>query len=200
MRLALVLGFGFLLSSSLLSAQYEKPAPQDGAAVVQMEILVQHPDGTSTTTSVQPPAPPMCPVAMQAKQGTGNGLIKVREGHSSPPPSSGPSQRIHLVLMRGRAAQVIAAKVRVRGLSGKNRMQQTEGINGPSPDRTVTFNAKFAPESNTSVAADLVLAGFTSVETIDLLSITYNDGSTWKMASRNACRVTPDPMMLIAGR
>jgi len=200
MRRLLLLVSGLLLSAPLLHAQYEKQVPQNGTSFGQARMAVLHPDGATTTIQAAPPDVPSCPVGMQARQGTGSGLIAVRDGHSSPPPRSEPSQRIHLVLRYGRAAQVIGAMVRVRGLSGKNRMQRADGMNGPAPDRTVTLNAKFTPESNAEVAADLVLAGFTSVQTIDLLSISYKDGSTWKMESRNACRVAPDLMMLVAGR
>jgi hypothetical protein len=33
-----------------------------------------------------------------------------------------------------------------------------------------------------------------------LESLTYKDGSTWTVAGRQACRVAPDPMMLVADR
>ncbi len=56
----------------------------------------------------------------------------------------------------------------------------------------------FHPEDATSVAAELVLPGFTSVGSVELLSITYQDGSTWSLAKGEACRVVPDRLMLVA--
>ena len=51
------------------------------------------------------------------------------------------------------------------------------------------------------MSADLVLPGFSSVTFVQLKSITYKDGSSWKVdgQAEQACRVTPDPVMLIAG-
>jgi hypothetical protein len=36
------------------------------------------------------------------------------------------------------------------------------------------------------------------VQTFELQSITYAGGTTWKLASGNACQIAPDPMMRIA--
>jgi hypothetical protein len=48
--------------------------------------------------------------------------------------------------------------------------------------------------------ADLVLPGFSSVQSITLNSLTYSDGSTWNSFKGNACRVAPDPFMLVSAR
>ena len=33
---------------------------------------------------------------------------------------------------------------------------------------------------------------------IELIEVSYGDGKIWRIASSSMCRVTPDPMMLIA--
>ena len=61
-----------------------------------------------------------------------------------------------------------------------------------------TITVTFAPEDAGSVAADLVLPGFTSVSAVELQSITYQNGAVWSIAKGETCRVTPDRMMLVA--
>jgi len=48
--------------------------------------------------------------------------------------------------------------------------------------------------------ADLWLPGFTSVTSIELMEVTYADGSAWKISGSNVCRVQPNPLMLITER
>ena len=121
-------------------------------------------------------------------------------------PIEGPSQRVHLILGNPRSAAVTGAKVKVFGLSGKNRLERTSDHSldltnreGAS-DLTRTLYVTFAPEGDKDVATDLVLPGFTSVQSVELESITYTDGSTWTVAGQQACHVAPDPIMLVADR
>jgi hypothetical protein len=134
-----------------------------------------------------------CPVSLRALQGTGGGLVAVHNAK----PMSGPSQHIHLVLSDTKSA-VLTAKVVVRGLSGKNQILQTSG-NGRF-DLTKTLDVRFVSEDDSQTAADLILPGFTSVQSVELESIRYQDGSTWTFAGREACRVAPDPFMLVGSR
>jgi hypothetical protein len=141
-----------------------------------------------------------CPVSMHALQGRGSGLVAVRDEK----PIEGSSQRVHLILSNPRSAVVAGAKVKVFGLSGKNRLERTSAHSldltnreGAS-DLARTLDVTFAPEGDKDVSTDLVLPGFTSVRSIELESLTYKDGSTWAVAGQQACHVAPDAMMLIA--
>jgi hypothetical protein len=145
---------------------------------------------------------PTCPVSMHALQGRGSGLVAVRDEK----PIEGPSQRVHLILSNPRSAVVAGAKVKVFGLSGKNRLERTSDRSldltnreGAS-DLTRTLDVTFAPEGDKDVATDFMLPGFTSVRSVELESITYRDGSTWTVAGQQACHVAPDPIMLVADR
>jgi hypothetical protein len=175
-------------------AQYGAPAA--GGAGFGTAALSQLDGRTTTIVVVHPSDYPICPVGMHAQQGAGGDLLAVREGQTL----SGPSQRIHLVLTQRHALQVTGARIRVRGLSGKNRIAEATATGTLPPDRTQTLNVTFTPGENAEVFADLVLAGFTSVQTIELQSVAYGDGSTWKMESSNGCKVTPDRVMRVAGR
>jgi hypothetical protein len=134
-----------------------------------------------------------CPVSLHALQGTGGGLIAVHGTQPIP----GPSQHIHLVLGDARST-VVSAKVVVRGLSGKNHILET--ADNSRSDLTKTLDVRFFSEEDSKSAADLILPGFTTVQSVELQSIRYQDGSTWIFADREACHVAPDPLMLVGSR
>jgi hypothetical protein len=190
MKRAAELGLTLFLAMTPLAAQSTAtPSP------------TQENTQTSANFVLYLPAP-TCPVSMHALQGSGTGLVAVRgEEHVS-----GFSQRIHLILTNPKSAKIAGAKVKVFGLSGKNRIEQASANQLDLTNRKNTFDltrildVAFTPEGENDVATDLVLPGFTSVHSIQLESITYKDGSTWAVNGRQACRVAPDPLMLVAGR
>jgi hypothetical protein len=80
-------------------------------------------------------------------------------------------------------------------------MPATESASGSSDGtitRTLHLNLTLDPNANAS--ADLTLKSFTSVTRIDLDTIDYADGSSWKSSTAQACRIAPDGLMLIGSR
>jgi hypothetical protein len=188
-----------LLAAVTMAGQCPSPIQggfANGQATITLETLSPGKPSRSQTIVVHPTAP-MCPVQMHALQGPGSSLLAVSGNEAQ---VSGPTQRIHLVLSQGRAAEVAGARIRIEGLSGKNHIAAAACGQEASPDRTQTLNVTFTEERQAESSTDLVLAGFTSVQSIEILSITYRDGSTWRLESHNACEVAPDPMMRVANR
>jgi hypothetical protein len=175
MKRAIVAG-SILLISSILAAQSADPVRSSSA------ILSVAPTASS------------CPVNLHALQGAGSGMVAVRNAE----PKSGPAQHIHLVLNNGNAPRPETGKIVVRGLSDKGQTVPTQLSDSERFDQTRALYVTFIPENEKDVAVDLKLPGFTSVSSIHLESIQYADGSTWKIAGGHVCRVTPDPMMLVA--
>jgi hypothetical protein len=137
-----------------------------------------------------------CPVSMHALQGSGGGLVTVHGEKQV----SGPSQRIYLVLANDREQRITRATVRVEGLSPKNRIARTNATQSLTSDLTRTLDVSFTPGDHNQVAAEMVLPGFSSITSIELQSISYQDGSTWSVPGLRGCRVTPDPFMLVADK
>lgn len=137
-----------------------------------------------------------CPVRMHVLQGETAELIAARRLQII----DGPAQIIRLVLSQGQALQIVSAQVTVRGLSGKNRTLETYATGDLVPDLTRTLAATFSAGKEPGVFANLFLPGFTAVLTVQLDSITYKDGAIWSVPGTLACRVSPDPLVLIAGR
>lgn len=183
MNRAFVFGLLAILGSAGLPAQ-------TAVGVAGMETL----DGTAKPSDSAAPAARSCPVSMRATQGSGGALLAARKA----PSISGPAQHIHLILSNAKDREVARATVRVRGTSNKNRLMPTSQAAGSGPDAVQILHAVFQPESGKEVAADLDLPGFTSVSSVELESIAYKDGSTWRLGGPLACRVAPDGLMLIA--
>ena len=138
-----------------------------------------------------------CPIGMVANQGIWDHTFKVRDGQQEKAPQQF-GQRISLTLADSHPSPIDAATVKVHGLTGKNHIVQA--ADGASEDGNATriMRVKFATSEKSSVTGDLYLPGFTSVTSIELLQLSYEDGKSWRIGTSSGCRVTPDPLMLIA--
>jgi hypothetical protein len=134
---------------------------------------------------------------MDARQGIWDHTIRVRDGQSSKPRNEF-GQRITLTLVDIHAARIVDATVKVLGLSGRNRMLNTDTGGNASPDASRVLHLTSFSAAKNGVTAEIYAPGFTSVTSIQLLAITYANGSTWTSPQTKVCHVTPDPMMLIA--
>jgi hypothetical protein len=138
-----------------------------------------------------------CPIGMVANQGVWDHTIRVHQGQQEK--GFQPfGQRILLTLNDAHPASIIAATVKVYGLTAKNHVVQASGTSNPRGGATKIIEVTFATSQKGSVTGDLYIPGFTAVNSIELLQVSYDDGRIWKIGADSVCRVTPDPMMLIA--
>jgi len=176
-----------LLSPLILAAQGQ----------TQNQAPNQVKSGTLTMTDLGTLPGDSCPISMHASQGVWDHTIKVRQGQQEQ--STQPfGQRIFLTLNDSRPAPIVAATVKVHGLTGKNRILQTTAGPNADGDAVKIMKITFASNSTGGVSSDLDAPGFTSVTSIDLLEVSYDDGQIWRVGGSSVCRVTPDRMMLIA--
>jgi hypothetical protein len=133
---------------------------------------------------------------MQAQQRGNSQLVAVRNGQRSPTPG----QRIALILRAAPPPRVISARVKVHGLTPKGRVVQSKATGSLASDIVQSMTVVFNETSNGGVSGELALPGFTSVTSIELEEITYDNGTLWKVGEKSVCRVIPDPFMLISGR
>jgi hypothetical protein len=174
MKRAAVLSLALLFASIPLAAQSASP----------------HPAGTIIFL---PPVTAGCPVVLHARHLAWGGMLTARNSRPS-----GVGQWLHLTLTSPDSRQITGATVTVRGLTPKGRVTRTVA-NKDEPDRaTKTLNLTFSAATDKTAAADLWVPGVTAAQAIDLNSVTYADGSTWKLAGNATCRIAPDPLMLIA--
>ena len=138
-----------------------------------------------------------CPVSMVASQRMWDHALRIRQGQEAPStPVFG--QRIFLTLNDTHPSPIVSAVVKVHGLTAKNHMVQTDRHATADGDATKTMTINFMARQENSVSSDLYVSGFTAVNSIELVQVSYGDGRVWKIGADNVCRVTPDPVMLIA--
>lgn len=178
-----------LLSSLTLVAQNRSTGAQGSASPAAAN---QAP--STIVLEVPLNSTPVCPIGMRARQGVWDHTITVHQGGQK---YKGPfGQRIILTLTAAHEARIVAATVLVRGFNGKNRMLETSSSEG---NATKVLRTGFGKSSQgNAVSADLYISGFTAITSVKLQDVTYSDGSTWHADQSNACRVAPDPLMLVA--
>jgi hypothetical protein len=170
-RLPLILLFG---SITLTGQSFGQNQPQN--TVTQISPLVNS-----------------CPVSLHARHAPGGDMIKV-----DAVPINGIAQLIHLTVANPDSKQIVAANITVRGFTDKGRLIQVMS-NQDSYDARKTIDVKFSAGAGKEVSANLSLPGFSAVSLIDLNSVTYSDGSNWKLAPGNSCRSWIDGLMLVSG-
>ncbi|HEY1903980.1 MAG TPA: hypothetical protein VGG56_16215 [Terracidiphilus sp.] len=174
-----VISFALLFGSTVLVAQ----------TASQNQTPIQ-----TTTLSVAPP-PSSCPVSLHARQTPGGDRMVVNGVVTKTT-----AQMLHLTVTDRDSKRVVAASVTVRGFSNKARFLPTGLSSQDSSDAAKTLDVIFSPATGKEVSADISVPGFTAVSAIDLNSVTYSDGSTWKLAAGSSCRSWIDGFMLVSSR
>jgi hypothetical protein len=115
---------------------------------------------------------------------------------------AGIAQLLHLIVSNPDSRQIVAARVRVRGLSGKGRMTQTanQDRGEGAGDVSRSLVARFSSGTDKEASSDVWVPGMTAVLQVELNSVTFADGTTRRFAGVEACRIAPEPLMLIADR
>ena len=92
--------------------------------------------------------------------------------------------------------RIVSAAVTVHGSKSTAKVRPIDSKTDPG-DLAMTLNVSLADWGEPGVSGDFRLPGFTSANRVDLQSVTYADGSTWKLSGGESCRVAPDPLMLV---
>jgi hypothetical protein len=138
-----------------------------------------------------------CPVTMSATQAGAGDMAEVSAAQT---PERGLLQRIRLTAVEMNLRSVVGATVRVYGLTpAPPRMLPADAFAQGTAEFSRKLEVGFSPDGPSQTSSDLMLRGFTSIKSIDVLSVTFSDGSMWKPAM-GVCRVVPDPFMRIGAR
>ena len=179
MHIALSLGFGLISASIYSFAQGALPAP------------VRAVDGTRASGASA------CPLDMRVRHSVGGKTIAVDEYGARVETFA---QRLKLLLndpRPNRASQrMIKARVTVRGWNGKEQILPA----GSTRDRDwdlarISLTVPLIGGVLSEASADLTLPGFTAASTVELQSVTFDDGAVWSFSGSTGCRVAPDLYM-----
>ena len=206
----LLIAFG--VCSIPLAAQ--QAASQDQTQVT-VKQLSKAPDGSTVVTGktltgkeaqawiAQSPSGFSCPVALRVQQ-RANAFSREVGGTPTVLPGSSDvvikeGQKLHVAATEPHAKRITAANVTVRGYANKSRFI-TVLSTGNNFDAFRTFDVHFSEDSEEGSIADFAVPNLTAVGAIDLNSVTYADGSTWKIADNQSCRTLIDGFMPVSGR
>ena len=170
-----------------------------------LSLAAQKPAETSQVYVLPAPTTQECPVSMHAQHGSGAGLLLARQApgarNAPKPESQAPSQQIHLTLKNWKLpGRVVSAKVTVRGTNGKARFMPVSSSAETPAEIAKALDINFEADEEGQASTEMQLAGFTSVQSITLESLTFTDGSSWTASKNSACRIAPDPFMLVSAR
>jgi hypothetical protein len=195
MKLVL-LSLVFTLASITLSAQnsgtqrFKAPGIQ-GFGVAGMAGL-----GSAVSYRVQ--VSQGCPVAMHLNQKVNSALRQVGKN----PKRLDPAANLHLEISSApnsiaKAAAIKAAMVTIQGYDRTPRFE----LVSPSPGLPVrTMYIRFAPVAGDGASANFHVNGIVSVSRLQIDSLTFANGATWRPARGESCIVIPDPFMLVGAR
>jgi hypothetical protein len=179
MNRAICVSTAFLLGSAVMAAQTTTTPKKDSPV-------------QATVIQVAPPVS-SCPVSLQAQQTPGGDRVLV-DGL----PPTGIAQKLHLIVNASDSKRIVAANVTVHGYTNKSRAMPAMA-NQDTGDGAKTLNVSFPTGPKREIAADLAVPGLTAVTAIDLNSVTFADGSTWKLATGRVCRSWIDSVMPVSG-
>lgn len=177
----IVLSLGFVLICWALSSLAQQKGP-----VLQ--------PGVHLTDSVQAA---MCPLQMRVRQGIGGNMMAV-DGNGKQVEIF--AQRLKLLLNDVRReheseARMVEATVTVHGTSAKGQVLPADTRRVASGEIVKTLTVRLTANGEPEVSGDIRLPGFTSTRMVDLESVAYDDGSTWKLSGTDTCHVPPDMVM-----
>jgi hypothetical protein len=146
--------------------------------------------------------PAKCPVGMEV---THSGRFAERNAKAGPADDvvpSIPEQRINLKLTNLLPRDIVNAEITANGFSHNWRVILIAGTFGAqeTPDLAKTVDVALDVKGNSSASRELSFAHFSAIQTIDVNSVTYADGSTWHASSAGACSVAPSLFMRISAQ
>jgi hypothetical protein len=202
---------GLAQQPSAVTAQYTPPnqGQNQGFAVGGISQCTTDPStkkvSCTAVASSQQPVIHACPIAMRARQGGGGLILRTDKDERDP---SQPSMNPRLALSNPKGQRIVSAAITAHGYGANNGTTLLDTGDAvlrstPNPQRlrlVRTLTARFMPDDDNTVIADLRLPGFVVLESIELNSITLSDGSIQNFSSDSGCRVQPDLIMLVSGK
>ena len=137
-----------------------------------------------------------CPVEFSARRQSPTDVVEV----SSASHTSGQGVRLTLkTFAHLSAAAIVAADVDVHAASNRTRYLPLEDMD-PESDLSETFHLSAPKDRGELRSSNLWLARAGSILSVDLVSLTFADGSVWKHSSSSTCHAVVSGYMLVSSR
>ena len=137
-----------------------------------------------------------CPFEMRLNQSVSGSVRQAENGQSRTVFRT----RLHLVLSGSPHAEIFlpglkSAAVTVHGYNGKPRIELVAP--GDAPEAKA-LKVQFVAAGDNKASSDFVVAGLASASWLDIHSLSFASGTTWKPAKGQSCIVSPSLVMLIS--
>lgn len=137
-----------------------------------------------------------CPVEMRLDQVVSSSARQAENGQSRMVFRT----RLHLVLSQSSRAEIFltglkSAAVTIHGYNGKPRFELVAP--GDAPEAK-SLKVQFISAGDNKASSDFVVAGLASASRLDINSLSFANGATWKPAKGQSCIVRPSMVMLIS--
>jgi hypothetical protein len=155
--------------------------------------------------------PSACPVELSAAQHGLGALVPTAKTFVSPddkkqmtivtgPQIGPPQQSIDLSMKNTRLQRIVAAELEVHGTANKSRVLRTDVADQSLADAVRNVHLASSVPADQTRMRTVSVKDLTSVAWVSVMELRYADGSTWHARPGSECRVTPDPLMLVAGK
>jgi hypothetical protein len=149
--------------------------------------------------------PSACPVDLSAAQHGLGQMLAVGPNVPAVPAPDGNGKRagqsIDLSMKNTRLQRIVAAELEVHGTSNKSRMVRTNAVaDEPMADAVRNVHLVSSVPADQTRMRTVSVNDLTSVAWVSVIELRYADGSTWHARRGAECRVTPDPLMLVADK
>lgn len=134
-----------------------------------------------------------CPVGFFAsRQGTSQVM------RASDAAQAGPAQGLHLILDHFNAPAIQSVEVTVYGVSPRAVILPAGSRSSDTISKTFELQRKAGSSSLSD--ADVWMHNVGSLSRVDLISISYADGTTWHASESYRCRVVPSNFVLVGSK
>jgi hypothetical protein len=147
--------------------------------------------------------PSACPVELSAVQHGMGELVAAGPNTSPIPEADGrhAAQSIDLTMKNTRLQRIVAAELEVHGTANKSRVLRTNAVaDQPMADAVRNVHLVSSVPADQTRMRTVSVNDLTSVAWVSVIELRYADGSTWHARPGAECRVTPDPLMLVADK
>jgi hypothetical protein len=155
-----------------------------------------------------------CPVGIRAQPSATGGRIdvvvdtKVPEAAGTPgvvqmrPTVTRVSQRLHFLflLKNSGALGITGLEMTVHGTTAEGRVLPVASASGERGTIARKLSLKVTMAAGADTTKDVAFNGFTSMQLIDLDSVSYADGTSWHPSVGHTCSVEPSHLLLVGGR
>jgi hypothetical protein len=110
------------------------------------------------------------------------------------------SQQVLLRIGNITPRNITQMSVTVHGLAGRAQVMPVVADNSSAYTRATKAELKLAVAAKSNAETNLRVDGITSIRTIDLDSVQYDDGSEWIATSGKPCSIEPNGFMLVSAQ